>query len=309
MKYISILIFALLIFNACKHNSSKGETGALKKTEYLQVSNAQYQLAKPGSRPNAVLVLFGGFAEVAEDIQREFKILDSAKAHKIALVFSNYNQKLWLEENEAEQLAKQLLKIVDDNKLPKDNLYLGGFSSGGNVALLVADYLSENAAFGLKPKGVFIVDAPVDLAELYLSAEKNIERGFSEPSIQESTWLMASLGNRFGDPRERLTEYEAHSVFTLKSGNADNIKHLKNTKIRMYTEPDTVWWKANRRADYEQLNAYHIKKLAEQLNRQGFKKVAYMPTENSGYRANGERHPHSWSIVKTDDLIKWMLEE
>ena len=61
-------------------------------------------------------------------------------------------------------------------------------------------------------------------------------------------------------------------------------------------------------ADYDQMNAYYIKRLSESLKKSGFSRVEYIPTENKGYRANGERHPHSWSIVDKKELIKWIME-
>lgn len=61
-------------------------------------------------------------------------------------------------------------------------------------------------------------------------------------------------------------------------------------------------------ADYEQMNAYYIKNLSEKLNDSEFKSVEYIPTKDKGYRANGERHPHSWTIVDINDLINWMLK-
>jgi len=309
MRQISILIPIFLIFNSCKQNYNQDNVEHSKKTEYEQVLTTEYELYKPNSKPNAVLVLFGGYPEVAEDIKREFRILEKAKKNEIAVVFSNYNKTLWLKGNELKVLANQLQQIFTDNKLPNDNIYFGGFSSGGDVALLIGDYFAERKKTGLMPKGIFIVDSPIDLAELYFSSEKNLQRKFSEVSIQESNWLIKELGDRFGNPNNDLSAYEEHSVFTLKTGNTHNIENLKRTKLRLYTEPDTLWWKENRMADYEQTNAYLIKKLSEQLTDSGFTNVEYIPTENRGYRANGERHPHSWAIVETDNLIGWMLDD
>ena len=39
-----------------------------------------------------------------------------------------------------------------------------------------------------------------------------------------------------------------------------------------------------------------------------WEQVELIQTQNKGFRANGERNPHSWSIVDVDDLIYWMLE-
>ncbi|EGV42597.1 hypothetical protein BZARG_1833 [Bizionia argentinensis JUB59] len=61
--------------------------------------------------------------------------------------------------------------------------------------------------------------------------------------------------------------------------------------------------------DYKQMNAFHIKRLADFLTSNNYKNVEYIPTQNKGYRANGVRHPHSWSIVDKEELLQWMLQE
>jgi hypothetical protein len=38
------------------------------------------------------------------------------------------------------------------------------------------------------------------------------------------------------------------------------------------------------------------------------KKIELIKTENKGYRNDGNRHPHSWSIVEVDDLLRWILK-
>lgn len=304
---ITLLILLSLI--ACNESASNGESQRLEQQEYRVIERDEYQLFVPQSESQAVLVLFGGYTETAEDIQHEFEILEAAKIHGIAVLFSDYNQKLWLEESDFEDLAKQLQDAFADNELPRDNLYIGGFSSGGNIALLISDYLVKNNDRKLKPKGVFCVDAPVDLRELYFTSEANVEQDFNEVSVRESMRLIETLEARFGHPSDQSGGYEKHSVFDSKSQNIESIKHLRNTKIRLYSEPDTVWWKMHRRNDYRQLNANALKQLHEQLKRHGFKNAEYITSSDRGYRANGDRHPHSWSIVDTDDLIKWMLND
>ena len=68
--------------------------------------------------------------------------------------------------------------------------HFGGFSSGGVVSLLISDYIIGMKQFYIDPKGLFIVDSPIDLAALYTSSEKNIKRSFSEVSVQESNWII-----------------------------------------------------------------------------------------------------------------------
>lgn len=282
------------------------KTENVEKNKFEEVINDNYELTKP-TDSKAVLVLFGGYPEKAKDIRREFKILEYAMENGIAVVYMNYNQKLWLEVNEKKKLAEQLLNIFEENDLPKNKTYLGGFSSGGNVALLISDFLTKQNS-EMAAKGVFVVDSPIDLIALYKSSEKNVERNFSETSIQESTWLLETLGKQFGNPHNNISNYENYSVYTSETNNFDNIKNLKNVKIRFYSEPDTIWWKKNRMADFDQMNAYYLELLSKLLKKSKFKQVEYIATENRGYRANGERHPHSWSIVDKNELIEWITE-
>jgi len=266
-----------------------------------------YELYKPDTT-EAVLVLFGGYPETAEDIKREFAINELANEKNVAVVYLNYSGKLWLEENEKIELAESINKLFKSNELPITKVFLGGFSSGGNMALLISDFLIENSS-SIEPEGVFIVDSPIDLLALYNSAEKNIKSNYSQPAIQEAKWIIKTLNENFGEPVKNLDQYENYSVFTSKTDNINNLKKLENTRIRFYTEPDIQWWKENRKADYDQMNANFIEKLSQNLKDAGFDQVEYIPTENKGYRANGERHPHSWSIVDKEDLLQWMLEK
>lgn len=306
MKRIILLSFTIIALNSCS-KQEKGKTDNAYKIEFEEVVTDDYQLIKPKSELDQVLVLFGGYPENAEDIRREFKVSEIAQENGISVLYMNYNQKLWLEDSEKKELVELLKNIFDKNQLPKTNLYLGGFSSGGNVVLLISDYLIQQGS-EMAPKGVFVVDSPVDLVALYRSSEKNLERKFSEPSIQESTWLIETLGNQFGKPDDNISNYEEYAIYTSETDHFENIKHLKNIKIRFYSEPDTTWWKENRMADFDQMNAFYLQRLSKLLKKSNFKYIEYIPTENKGYRANGDRHPHSWSIVDKDDLIEWILE-
>lgn len=304
MKELLSITLIFIAFTSCK-NSETEKAKDVEKMEFQEVKNGDYELFKPKTDLKGILVLFGGYPEKVEDIKREFKIAETAEKNGVAVIFMNYNRKLWLEKNEKRELAEQLQKIFRENELPRNKVYFGGFSSGGNVALLVSDYLTQQNSV-IKPKGVFAVDSPIDLVALYKSSEKNIERNFSEPSVQESKWLIETLGKRFGIPDEDVSDYENYSIYTSETGNFNNINNLKTVKIRFYSEPDTTWWKKNRMADFDQMNAFYLEKLSKLLKKSDFKNVEYISSENKGYRANGDRHPHSWSIVDKNELMDWI---
>lgn len=307
MNKIFEIILIITVLVSCK-NIKKENTQTPSKIESQEITTDNYELSKPTENIKEVLVLFPGFPHKAEDTKREFNIIEIAKQNGIAVIYMNYNQKLWLEKDDKLKLAEQLQNILLENELPITDVYIGGYSSGGNISFLISSFLNENNNYNLKPKGVFVVDSPIDLAALYKSSEKNLERKFSEISVTESTWLIETLKNRLGNPYDDISKYQEYASYTSETNTIDNLRGLKNTKIRLYTEPDTLWWKENRMADYDQLNSYYIKKLSKDLKESGFSHVEYIPTENKGYRENGDRHPHSWSIVEKEELMKWITQ-
>lgn len=218
-----------------------------------------------------------------------------------------FNRRLWLTDEEKKQLSAIINQMFEKNNLKEENVYIGGFSSGGNVSLLLSDYLIQSENY-VQPKGVFVIDPPVDLLGLYENSVRNIERDFSPVSVQESEIIVSLLESSFGKPEASIELYEEHSVYTTRTNNTDNLSHLQDVEIRFYTEPDTAWWKENRQYEYEEMNAYFIKNLADDLRKESGRNIIYIPTENRGYRANGNRHPHSWSIVDVDELIQWITE-
>lgn len=304
-KYFIVLLL-FFIFVSCK---SEKKNNIIKASEYEVFETDDYELYKPKTNSKTILILFGGFGEKPTDIKREFKILETAKKNNIGLLLMNYSQKLWLEESEKRNLAQLLQATLEKHNLSQKDIYIGGFSSGGVVSLHISNYILGLKEFYIDPKGVFIADSPIDLLALHESSKLNIKRNFSEVAVQESTWIINLFEEKLGNPKNGISNYEKYAVYTMKTDFTKNLDNLINTKIRLYTEPDFIWWKENRKADYKQTNAYYIKNLSESLNKRGFKNVEYIATENKGYRANGDRHPHSWSIIDTDNLMSWMLDK
>lgn len=271
------------------------------------ITTSEFELVKADNQ-KGLLILFPCYSCDAKNTLSEFKISDISIKNSISVLAMNLNQRLFLKPLEKQKLAEQLEKIIFQNDLSKENIFIGGFSSGGNISLLISDYLVKNT-YQIRLKGVFVVDSPVDLLGLYKTAKKNLELNYSEPSVQEAKWIKDFFDKEFGNPEDGIANYEKNSPFTFETQNIENLKGLKKMKIRFYTEPDLKWWKENRKNDYEDLNAFYLKKLSEKLkNEFGNKNVELIETESKGYRANGERHPHSWAIADEIDLVKWMME-
>ncbi len=303
---MSKLPFFVLILFIISCHSKKQE---VQEEEIGVVSNIHpnFQLSTPKIQEN-LLILFPCFPCDANNTKREFEIEELAMANKTAILFMNFNQRLWLSEEEKQNLETTILNSIKENNLDASNTFIGGFSGGGNVSLLLSDYLNSKRS-KLKIKGVFMVDAPIDLLGLYIDAKKDIAMNFSKPAVQEATWIVESFEKEFGNDETNIDKYEAKSPYLFQTHSLKNLSHLEGTKIRLYTEPDSLWWKENRQTEYQDMNAFYISHLAEDLKQQyGSKNVELIYSENRGYRANGNRHPHSWAIVEPENLIQWILE-
>ncbi|MEO1626513.1 MAG: hypothetical protein AAFV25_15265 [Bacteroidota bacterium] len=298
------LLFAISLC-ACHRTQKSAE-----QTSHATVTNPfadDCEVIRAEGEQKAVLVLFGGYPETPDDIKREFGIVELAKTNGISLILMTFNRRLWLEESEKMRLSNLLQKVLRTNELSTDRLYIGGFSSGGNVSLLLANYLQEKGGT-IRLKGVFAVDSPVDLLALYKCSQKNIARNFSAISVRESQRTVADFDAHFGKPENGLDKYAQYSPYVSSLGKMENLDALAGVDIRLYTEPDTLWWKTNRGNEYEDMNAYSLKKLSEQLAKKyGPFHVKLVETSDKGRRSNGMRHPHSWSIVDKEELIEWML--
>lgn len=278
-------------------------TKQIYPTEHILHEN--YELYKV-KNSKATLVLFPGGALTAKETKEEFDIITTAAANQVSILFMNFNRHLWIDNTTTEQLAEELETIFDENHLKAENICIGGISIGGNVALTLSNHLYQNKS-DIAPKGTFIVDSPIDLYALYESSIKDIENPkLDEERLAEPKWIANYFEEEFTKD-SLLQNIQRVSPFTLEN-KYTNVPYLKNSKLRFYTEPDSIWWKENRKTDFQSTNAYVIQKIAKDLKAKNWNKLELIETENKGYRANGDRHPHSWSIVNTRKLIEWVKQ-
>ena len=297
MKKIFLVLIVVTILFSCKSSISEVNHIIDKEFEIYKVSNSK-----------ATLVLFPCFPCDIENTKNEFPIIEEANKKGVSVILMNYNFKLYLKDSELQNLSKHFNSIFENNKLSTDNVYIGGFSGGGNVTLLLSNSLikEENS---IQPKGVFIVDSPIDLLGLYIVAEKNIISNFSSESVQEANWIIDKFNSEFGNPKDSISLYKKLSPYTLETNTISNVENLKKLKIRLYTEPDFDWWLKNRKNQKDEINSYFIEQLYNDLKIKGFQKIELINTKNKGYRADGTRHPHSWAIVDKENLLNWVLEK
>ena len=64
----------------------------------------------------------------------------------------------------------------------------------------------------------------------------------------------------------------------------------------------------NRGKSYYGMNALDAAALINALQLLGNKEAELILTEDQGYRPDGSRHPHSWSIVDEKELVEWFVQ-
>ncbi|MCX6265899.1 MAG: hypothetical protein NTW16_00875 [Bacteroidetes bacterium] len=191
---------------------------------------------------------------------------------------------------------------------PQEKIIIAGFSLGGMNAIRYTEMaLENNSTTAIKPKAVYAVDPPLDYAQGYCTALRSIEKNFSAISINEAKDGIRKLNSQFGGAPDKFPEkYIQYSPYSRSEKNGGNAAILKIIPVRIYCDPDINWWMKNRRMDYYDMNALNQTAMINQLNILGNEKAEFINALGKGYRIEGTRHPHSWSIVDADDCINWI---
>ena len=206
----------------------------------------------------------------------------------------------------SQQTFDKILKdVTSKHKLIDQNFYVGGFSIGGSCAIKYA----QNSI--IKPIAVFAIDPPLDFERFYNSAKRDIRLSKESEASQENIYMIDRLEKETGgNPLTHLAQYYNISPYSFTDTAQTEIKKLINVPLRIYTEPDINWWLKQRGADFTSMNATECSAMINELNRLGNQNAELITTENKGYRKpDNRRHPHSWSIVDNDELIKWLLKQ
>jgi hypothetical protein len=296
----------ILVLSSCADHSDERSSKSRDGNSVSIFATDFYELHKSDNE-EAVLILYPGAGSTSAETKQEFDILHKAEANNITVLLMNFTNHLWIDEIDRKALREVLERVFAEHKLNKNNIYIGGMSVGGTIALSLSDHLIRSSST-LSPKGVFVVDSPIDLYALYESAQKDLGRdGLTEERLAEPRFIIRYFEKEFGTTDSLVQNLANVSPFIYKL-HKNTVSELKDTKLRFYTEPDSLWWRENRDTDFENTNAFVIQQITAQINANGWDKVELIETKRKGYRANGDRHPHSWSIVDVDDLITWILE-
>ena len=306
MKKISFLLSTLLLFIA----GVSGQTLEKKWFDSKDSVYGYYTIIQPRSlRIQAALILLDGYSGNAVDFLSETKIHNVAFANDILTVCIPTGFRLYIDQAMIDLLNRILAELKKEYRLKKDQFVIGGMSSGGTIALRYAELCKEKTnEFAIQPRAVFAVDSPVDLIGLYKSSERELKKNYQGWWLGESQMIIDTFKKNIGEINN-VGNYNKVSPFYTGSEVAGNEKFLKDVAFRTYHDVDVRWYIQNRRRSLYETNMLNASELVNRLVLMGNNEAEFVSSKLPGQRSNGERHPHSWSIVDEVDLVQWIKEK
>lgn len=315
MKYLSF--FIILFYTIGYSQSSETVIVSNKDPHDLYRSwdkdstTLFYKLLIPKTKPVGALVILPGAGEPIDDIEEQITLQKLAAEKGLLVIFPSINWGTTKHIYEHEMLDQIFTQVIKRFNIPKDKFVLGGFSGGAMLSLTYTEKANrEKGSTVIIPKAVFGIDPPLDYAHLWNHCIRDIERNFSDVAVAEGKWITQMYVDEFGgSPAEAPQNYIRYSIFSHSEKDGGNAKYLINTPLLLYTEPDVVWSMKNRHRDFYDLNAMDISAMINLLQLGGNTNAELIVTHDKGFRLNGNRHPHSWSIMDSQQCLEWILKQ
>lgn len=257
--------------------------------------------------PSALLVLFDGGAGLAHRISAETQIPDSAAIRGILTIGINQSE-FYLTDSSYSAIAR----IISEVRLEigEVNLYMGGFSLGGFTALRFAEMAVELEDIHHIPDAVFSIDAPIDHIAFVDYCIRELDRECPNVSSEigkgEARWILQYYADHFGDLERSRSNYVSNSCFTQELEDGGNARFLLDIPVLSIHELDPMWQIQHRCRDLLDANAVSGSQLINLLYSHGNRNSEIRITSNKGYRSDGRRHPHSWSIASPNATLDWL---
>lgn len=303
-----LFLFPLLLTSQAFHSSLDYEEGIIRLADGIEIGTvASGYLASIPESPIGAVVFFNA----REPLTSNEEIIRIATEKHLAVIYLTTKNKFeFLFGNDAkEEMASYLHDAIERFNIPPDNLCFAGMSLAGTRALIMTKYLHETPGYShLEPRCIAICDSPLDFIRFYKQGRLAFKRNIDPIAANEGFWTSEYLKqNLTGDPDEALPGYLNYSPISHLKPDSSRLDHLIDIPIRAYTEPDIDWWMDHRGKDYYGMNAIDLAFLINELNYLGHTQAELISTVDRGYRPDGTRHPHSWSIVDERDLVDWFV--
>jgi hypothetical protein len=255
-----------------------------------------------------VLVLLPGFGQPSESVFLDSDLPAIAAQNGFLTVSFAGIMRFTADSVIQEKLTSVIAHVLATNEVDSTNFFVGGFSSGGVIALRYVELCYQYPQqFPVQPRAVFMADSPVDIFHLWKLKEEDLRQNRSEIAVAEANWLAESFCQYYGaTPSESKEVFEELSPFSIDTTYGTNEQYLQNVALRAYHDIDVAWRINNRNQTARFGNYIATSELINRLHIMGNDQAEFIQTYQTGYRRNGERHPHSWSIIDAEECVAWM---
>lgn len=314
MKNILVITFFLVLWSSKAQEYEKVSFSKVDIYElYVNDDEATelfYYKFIPKGKIKGVLVIIPSGGEIIDNTLKQIKLHNLAVEKGIMVIVPSINWGTTNRGPEFKMLDKIFNDIVIKHKVSKDKFIIGGLSNGAMISLAYAEQAVKNPEqFFLIPKGIFVLDAPLDKARFYKYCEREIQRNINEPAVAEAKWIKNSYDSIYGgSPDQFPDQYIENSIYSYGAIEGGNAKYLKKMPLLMFTDLDTEWLINERNRDLNDWNGIDIIGMGNQLRIMGNENAKVIVTQGKGIRLDGAKNPHSWSIMDSEICLNWILE-
>jgi len=266
-----------------------------------------YLKSVPRTEIKGVLVILPSGGETTENLLKQITLHQLAVEKGLLVLIPSINFGTENRDVEFHILDKIFMEIVMEYSVSKDNFILGGLSNGAMISLSYAEKtVKYPGSTFLVPKGIFALDSPLDKAHLYQYCEREIERNYNEAGVNEGKWIIERYKKLYGTPYKNPEKYIEASIYSYGAKEGGNAKYLKNIPLRMYTDFDVEWLMKERHRDLYDWNGTDIIAMVNMLKIMGNNDANVIISYGKGFKLDGSKHPHSWSIMDSQDCLNWI---
>lgn len=261
----------------------------------------------PKSNNGTILILLSGFFRDSKEIFQRTKLPTYAYENKIITLIPSINSRIHADSACFKLINEMIIDYSKRNDIEVRNIIMGGLSAGGILSLTYTIWMIKNPHEIIpSPKAAFTIDSPVDLHNFWFVEKRLAERNCSEAATGEANYVLQYLNKYLGGTPDNVpAAYKKASPYSRKEKNGGNIAYLKNIAVRAYCEPD-INYHLEKCEDFFDMNAADLSSMINCLKIQGNSRAELITTINMGYRLDGTKHPHSWSILDSKECIKWI---
>ena len=307
----NILFIIILAFSIqCESQNTFQNTSSIEKVIIDETDDiyGYYLLQKPmNNKVSGALVLFPGLGQKAENIFIDSELHQEAFKNGIMVIGISTHFQIAPDREFIDKIDLLLKDVIRKHQINEDQFVLGGFSAGGRIVMRYAELCKEfPKKHAIIPKGVFAVDSPIDIFHSWNTTKKLRENSKSKVTIDEANWVEKLFIEKYGfTPSQNVELFKDLTPFCMDTTIADHEKYLKEIPVRVYHEVNVPWRLNERGQSVKDCNYIVTSEFIKRLGLLGNVDAEFIQSSKEGWRKNGKRHPHSWSIVDEKECISW----